>query len=354
MTFPLTHTDMLAWLQEQDPQRLEGLYQEAYSCKLRHVGPKVYFRGLIELSNCCVKNCYYCGIRRDNHHLHRFSMTEEEILSCAKEAYEMNYGSVVLQAGERRDEAYTELIERVIRKIKSMTSDQLGITLSLGEQSAETYERWFRAGAHRYLLRIETSDADLYRKLHPADHSFEDRLRCLRDLRGIGYQTGTGVMIGLPFQTHEHLVKDLLFFQRENIDMIGMGPYIPHEQTPLVWPNGRYDAQDHFRLGLVMIALARLVLQDVNIAAATALQTLDPFGREKGIAAGANILMPNITPTQYRGLYKLYDNKPCLDEKASACRNCLELRLKGKGYEIGYGEWGDSPHFSNRSEKQPH
>lgn len=348
----MTRAGMLGWLREKESAKLEDLYREAYACKCRCVGPKVYFRGLIELSNACAKNCYYCGIRRDNHYLTRYAMTEEEILACAKQAHDMNYGSVVLQAGERQDKEYVFFIEQVIRKIKALSSEELGITLSLGEQSPETYERWFRAGAHRYLLRIETSNPFLYQKLHPADHLFEARLSCLRKIREIGYQVGTGVMIGLPFQTHEDLVEDILFFQREDIDMIGMGPYIPHEHTPLHWPEGAYDAQDHFRLGLVMIALTRLALKDVNIAAATALQTLDPEGREKGILAGANVIMPNITPAKYRSLYSLYDNKPCLDEEASACRNCLELRLKNQGEEIGYGEWGDSPHFSKRNKQR--
>lgn len=344
---------MLNWLNEKDPQKLEELYRAAYACKLKYVGPKVYFRGLIEVSNICTKNCYYCGIRRDHRTLERFSMTEEEILEAAKTAYDLGYGSIVLQAGERQDASFTSLIEEVLCNIKEITSSRLGITLSLGEQSAETYERWFRAGAHRYLLRIETSDPGLYSKLHPADHSLEVRKQCLRALREIGYQVGTGVMIGLPFQTKEHLVGDLLFFQEEDVDMIGMGPYIPHSGTPLTWPEGLYDPEDHLRLGLVMVALARLLMRDVNIAAATALQTLDPCGREKGIAAGANIIMPNSTPTVYRRLYQLYDNKPCLEENASQCRSCLERRICGAGDEVGYREWGDPPHFAKRRKKGP-
>lgn len=347
----LDSSAMRMWLGEKDPQKLRELYREAYTCKLKYVGPKVYFRGLIEISNICAKNCYYCGIRRDHKDLSRFSMTEAEILEAAKTVHELGYGSIVLQAGERQDAVYTAFIEGVIRKIKSLTSQQLGITLSLGEQTVETYERWFRAGAHRYLLRIETSDPILYEKLHPGDHSFRVRRDCLRSLREVGYQVGTGVMIGLPFQTYEHLVTDLLFFQEEDVDMVGMGPYIPHAGTPLSWPDGNYDSGDHFRLGLVMVALARLLLRDVNIAAATALQTLDPAGREKGVAAGANIIMPNSTPTEYRKLYQLYENKPCLEENASQCRSCLEKRISGVGDEVGYGEWGDSPHFSRRQQK---
>lgn len=349
MTNDLTREEMLAWLGEKDPQRLEELFREARACAVRHVGPKVYFRGIIEFSNHCVKDCYYCGIRKSNDQVTRFAMDEREILSCAKAAHEMNYGSVVLQSGERRDEAYIRFIEDILRKIKTATSEKLGITLSLGEQTAETYERWFKAGAHRYLLRIETSDPVLYKRLHPEDHSFEMRRECLRTLRGIGYQVGTGVMIGAPFQTHENLVEDILFFKKEDVDMIGMGPYVPHGDTPLRPVD--YNPLESFRLGLVMIALTRLVLKDVNIAAATALQTLDPLGREKGVQAGANIIMPNITPTDYRKFYQLYDNKPCLDENAHQCKSCLERRIRAAGAEVGYGEWGDSAHFQKK--KQP-
>lgn len=353
---------MLKWLGEKDPKKLEELFRAARETKLRYVGPKVYFRGIIEFSNRCVKDCYYCGIRKSNANLSRFEMGEAEILECAKAALEMDYGSIVLQSGERQDEPFVRFIESILRKIKTETAGKLGITLSLGEQTEETYERWFKAGAHRYLLRIETSDPTLYKRLHPADHSFEARRECLRSLRKAGYQVGTGVMIGLPFQTHEHLAKDIQFFKDEDVAMIGMGPYVPHGETPLVGPGSfsvsekrgqtpfpaplAYDPAENFRLGLVMIALTRVLLKDVNIAAATALQTLDPSGREKGVLAGANIIMPNITPTDYRKFYQLYNNKPCLDENARKCRSCLETRVRhASGDEIGYGEWGDSVHF---------
>lgn len=337
---------MLAWLGEKDPKKLEELFREARACAVRHVGPKVYFRGIIEFSNLCVKDCYYCGIRRSNLNVTRFTLSEKEILECAMAAQEMDYGSIVLQSGERQDEEYVRFIEYVLQKIKAATSRKLGITLSLGEQNAETYDRWFRAGAHRYLLRIETSDPELYKRLHPADHFFKVRRECLRVLRKIGYQIGTGVMIGLPFQTHESLMEDLLFFEREEIDMVGMGPYVPHDDTPLA--SGDHDPAENLRLGLVMIALTRLLLKNVNIAATTALQTLDPSGREKGVQAGANIIMPNMTPTDYRKLYQLYNNKPCLDENARQCKSCLEQRIRAAGAEIGYGEWGDSRRFFER------
>jgi biotin synthase len=339
-------SEMRNWLNEKDPKKLEELFREARACAIRRVGPKVYFRGIIEFSNLCVKDCYYCGIRKSNENVTRFAMDEAEILECAMAAQEMDYGSIVLQSGERRDEAYVRFIGDILRKIKAATSGKLGITLSLGEQTAEAYERWFKAGAHRYLLRIETSSPALYKRLHPEDHFFEVRRECLRTLRRIGFQVGTGVMIGLPFQTHEHLIDDILFFRDEDVDMIGMGPYVPHEDTPLV--SAGHDPAENLRLGLVMIALTRLVLKDVNIAATTALQALGPSGREKGVQAGANIIMPNITPTDYRKFYQLYSHKPCLDENARQCRSCLERRIQVAGAEIGYGEWGDSKHFLGR------
>lgn len=341
----LTQDEMSGWLDEKDPAKLAELFQKARTCAIQHVGPKVYLRGLIELGNGCSKDCYYCGIRKGNKNLGRFQMSEFEVLECAETALEAGYGSIVLQSGERQDANHVYFIEEVIRKIKRLSSHPLGITLSLGEQTTETYERWFCAGAHRYLLRIETSHPGLYAQLHPPDHSFENRLRCLRVLRELGYQVGTGIMIGLPHQTLDDLINDILFFKQEDVDMVGMGPYLPHADTPLEWPGGNYDAEDHLRLGLVMIALVRLMLPDVNIAAATALQALDPSGREKGIAAGANIIMPNITPIRYRKSYRLYDHKPCLEEDARQCSRCMESRLQAMGVEIGYGKWGDSPHF---------
>jgi biotin synthase len=342
----MNSNEMLHWLSEKDPAKLDELFREARACAVQHVGPKVYFRGLIEYSNYCVKDCYYCGIRKSNANVARFAMTKTEILECAKASHEMGYGSIVLQSGERREEASVRFVEEVLQEIKVATGGKLGITLSLGEQALETYERWFKAGAHRYLLRIETSSPELYGTLHPEDHSFETRLECLRALRRTGYQVGTGVMIGLPFQTPMDLIKDLLFFSSEDVDMVGMGPYIPHKDTPLV--SEGHDPADNLRLGLVMIALTRLFLKDVNIAASTALQTLDPTGREKGVRAGANIIMPNVTPTDYRKFYQLYDNKPCLDENARQCKGCLEHRVQAAGAEIGYGEWGDSVHFLRR------
>lgn len=345
--------DLVRLLELPSGDELQTLYHTAYQTKLAETGPKVYYRGIIEFSNICTKDCYYCGIRRSNTSVERFSMTEEEILTCAELAFDAGYGSIVLQSGERSDAGFVNFVDQLIRKIKALSEGQLGITLSLGEQSADTLTRWFSAGAHRYLLRIETSNPTLYHALHPDSHDYETRLDCLTLLRNIGYQVGTGVMIGLPGQTSEDLADDILFFKKMDIDMIGMGPYIVHHDTPLAETLANYDSAHQLQLGLKMIALTRLFLKDVNIAATTALQALDPRGRELGLQAGANIIMPNVTSTQYRTAYQLYDNKPCVDENATMCRHCLERRIETIGETVGYGEWGDSPHFLRRKHPQP-
>ncbi len=341
----MNKTELIQWLETTDPSRLEELYAEAYRIKCEHVGPIVYFRGIIELSNLCQKDCLYCGIRKGNKRVERYQMTEDEIVQTAYLADQMKYGSIVLQSGERQDDAFTNFIERVIHGIKRVSEGRLGITLSLGEHSPDTLRRWFTAGAHRYLLRIETSNEKLYQKIHPEGHDFAQRLECLKVLRQNGYQVGTGVMIGLPFQTIEDLAEDILFFKNQNMDMIGMGPYIVHEDTPLASEAKNFDGPHNLELGLKMIALTRILLKDVNIASTTALQSLSPEGRELGLKAGANIIMPNMTPTKYRKSYRLYDNKPCLDENAVLCRGCLENRIDSIGERIGYDQWGDSPHF---------
>jgi biotin synthase len=280
-------------------------------------------------------------------------MSLDEIVESARWAYEAGYGSVVLQSGERKNRTFTAFIENAVKRIKQMSSDELGITLSLGEQDEETYKRWFHAGAHRYLLRIETSSEPLYRSLHPADHSFAERFKCLEMLNAIGYQTGTGVMIGLPGQTEEDLVNDILFFKKMDVAMIGMGPYLPHQNTPLYseycnrLPFGRTE-DELLSLSLKMIAVTRLYLKDVNIASTTALQAIAPTGREMGLQAGANIIMPNITDVQYRSLYQLYDGKPCINENSDTCVSCLSNRITSIGETIGYREWGDSPHFRRK------
>ncbi|MBU0468470.1 MAG: [FeFe] hydrogenase H-cluster radical SAM maturase HydE [Candidatus Omnitrophica bacterium] len=345
----MDRNEIIKWLKDNDQNNLKELYRQAYEVKLKHVGLNVYFRGIIEFSNICQKDCLYCGIRRSNDSYERFQMTKEEILGSAKQAYEMKYGSIVLQSGERSDVQFVDFVTDVVKGIKNLSDNTLGITLSLGEQSKETYQQWFEAGAHRYLLRIETSNPELYKKLHPADHVFNERLNCLTVLKEIGYQVGTGVMIGLPGQMLEDLADDILFFKDMNIDMIGMGPYIVHNDTPLGKSVDGDISSKNFELGLKMIALTRIYLEDVNIAATTALQALKPIGREMGLQCGANIIMPNITHTKYRKFYQLYEDKPCLDENASLCRDCLSGRIASIGESIGFNEWGDSPHyFKNR------
>ena len=327
------------------------LFRVANEIKLREIGKRVHFRGLVEFSNICGKDCYYCGIRKSNKEAHRYNVTDEQILEAARFASENDYGSFVMQSGELKSSAFSDRIENLVREIKKLSHGELGITLSLGEQEREVYERWFEAGAHRYLLRIETSNPELYKQYHPTDslHDFARRLTCLKTLQRIGYQTGTGVMIGLPFQDTGHLADDLLFMKHFDIDMVGMGPYIEHQHTPLFqYRHELLPIQERFDLSLKMIAVLRILMSDINIAAATALQAIDPLGREKAVKVGANIIMPNITPGKFRNDYALYENKPCVDEEPEECKNCLDVRIQLADGEIGYGEWGDSRHFEKR------
>lgn len=342
--------DLVILLQSNKEDR-NKIFTHAAKIKADYVGKKVYYRGLIEMSNICSKNCYYCGIRMDNKNAARYDISDKEILDAVKYAYNNKYGSVVLQAGEISSPKFTKRISNLLKQIKELSNNELGITISLGEQPDEVYQEWFDSGAHRYLLRIESSNPGLYYKIHPENkkHNFEDRLNCLKSLQKIGYQTGTGVMIGLPFQTYDDLADDLLFMKNFDIDMCGMGPYIEHIDTPLYqYKDSLMPIEDRFTLTLKMIALLRILMKDINIAAATALQAIDPIGREKAIKVGANIIMPNVTPGMYRDSYKLYENKPCTDEEASDCTNCLEVRIGITGDEIGYNEWGDSKHYKKR------
>lgn len=327
------------------------LFSTAAAVKAEHIGNKVWFRGLIEFSNICGKDCLYCGIRKGNKNQERYNLSDEEILAAARFAYENRYGSIALQSGEIESDFFTERIERLLHRIKELSNGELGVTLSVGEQRPGVYKRWFDAGAHRYLLRIESTNESLYRKIHPNDsrHDFRRRLDCLKSLQEIGYQTGTGVMIGLPFQTPDDLAGDLLFFKEFNIDMCGMGPYIEHADTPLIqYASTLMPLEERFDLTLKMIAILRIMMKDINIVAATALQAIDPIGREKAVKIGANIIMPNITPGKYRDSYKLYENKPCTDDSAEDCQSCLEARISLADAEIIYGEWGDSKHYALR------
>ena len=353
----LSALEIQALLEISDPDELKALYDCAYRTKEREVGKIAYFRGIIECSNICTKDCYYCGIRKSNTNVERFQMDEEEIVREAIWTFENEYGSVVIQSGERQDADYIDMIERVLKRIKKETAGKLGITLSLGEQTEETYRRWREAGAHRYLLRIETSNPELYRQLHPENHDIEIRKQCLARLKKTGYQVGTGVMMGLPGQTSEDLTNDILFMKEIDIDMIGMGPYIPHRDTPMGATIPAYtdeQKKEALTLGLKMIAVTRIVLKDINIAAATALQALEHTGREMGLQCGANVIMPNVTETKFRPNYTLYDNKPCLDENSSMCRGCLTRRIEGIGETIGFNEWGDSKHYAKRIQNNLH
>jgi biotin synthase len=332
------------------------LFKKSAEIKEKYIGNKVWFRGLIEFSNVCGKDCLYCGIRKGNKNLVRYSLDDEEILEAAGFAFKNRYGSIALQSGELESNFVTGRIENLLRRISEMSGGSLGVTLSVGEQEPEVYKRWFDAGAHRYLLRVESTNSSLYGKIHPADskHSFARRLECLKILQDIGYQTGTGVMIGLPFQTMDDLAGDLLFMKEFDIDMCGMGPYIEHADTPLIKHAGELmPLKERFDLTLKMIAIIRIMMKNINIVAATALQAIDPIGREKAVKIGANILMPNITPGKYRDNYKLYDNKPCTDDSAEDCQSCLEARVSLADAEVIYGEWGDSKHYAERRSQLP-
>ena len=346
--YNLTHGEIVSLLALEDTSEL---FSTAYELKCRHVGKVVSLRGLIEFSNQCSKNCYYCGIRRGNTLVKRYHLSEDDVVRMARWSFEQGYGSVVLQSGELESEANTAFVERVLKRIREFGGDEFGVTLSLGEQTEEVYRRWFEAGAHRYLLRIESSVPALYASLHPADHSHARRTECLRVLKKLGYQTGSGVMSGLPGQTLDDLAHDIEFYHALDLDMIGMGPYIPHTETPLgkdIKFTPEY-AKRQLDLALKMIAVTRLYLHDVNIAATTALQALDERGREQGLLAGANVMMPNVTDTEYRQSYRLYENKPCLDENSAKCRNCLKWRVLSIGETINWGHRGDSPHCRVKS-----
>jgi biotin synthase len=342
-------SDIIAMLRCSDEDALI-LYRKAASVRDRYVGNVVYLRGLIEYSNVCGKNCLYCGIRRENDNVERYVLTNDEVIEAAMTAYRLNYGSIALQGGEISSVSFVDSIEYLVKKIISMTGGRLGITLSLGEQKKESYERWFNAGAHRYLLRIEASSPDLYSRIHPNDnmHCYNKRLECLRLLQETGYQTGTGVMIGLPFQTLDHLADDIIFMRDFDIDMCGMGPFIEHSDTPL-GTNGTDNLylKERFNMTLRMIAIIRIIMKDINIVASTAMQTIDPTGRERAIMCGANVIMPNLTPVRYRNGYSLYKGKPSYLEANENNVSGLKLEML-PGTSVGLGIWGDTPHYSKR------
>lgn len=348
-----TRENIVSLLKSEGEERTL-LFRKSAEIKEKYIGKKVWFRGLIEFSNVCGKDCLYCGIRKGNKNVARYNLSDDEILAAAKFAYDNRYGSIALQSGELESSFVTERIENLLFRIKDLSKGELGVTLSVGEHEPEVFKKWYDAGAHRYLLRIESTNKKLYNKIHPDDsnHDFQRRLDCLKSLQDIGYQTGTGVMIGLPYQTLDDLAGDLLFMKEFNIDMCGMGPYVEHADTPLInHTDTLLPLKERFDLTLKMIAIIRIMMKDINIVAATALQAIDPIGREKAVKIGANILMPNITPGKYRDSYKLYDNKPCTDDSAEDCQSCLEARVTLADAEVVYSEWGDSQHYARRINK---
>ena len=312
------------WENEEVVKRLRT---EAVRLRKQYYGDKVFTRGLIEFTNYCKNNCYYCGIRNGNCHVDRYRLTEDEILECCQMGYELGYHTFVLQGGE--DPYYhDERMEHIIRAVKNQFPD-CALTLSLGEKSYESYRRFREAGADRYLLRHETADETLYRSLHPSSMSLKARKQCLFDLKELGYQVGAGFMVGVPGQTLEHLAEDLVFLQELQPQMIGIGPFVPHHDT--IYAEEKAGSVE---LTLFLLSVIRIMFPKVLLPATTALGTMDPRGREKGLAAGANVVMPNLSPVKNRKLYELYDNKICTGEEAAECRGCLGRRVASAGYRL--------------------
>lgn len=322
-----------------DAETLRHINEQACEVSLRHFGNKIYIRGLIEVSNCCRNNCYYCGIRKGNTNIERYRLSEENILDCCQHGYELGFRTFVLQGGE--DPALTDSrIESIVATIRKSFPD-CAITLSLGEKSREAYERFYRAGANRYLLRHETYNGAHYRQLHPAEMSGEQRLQCLQDLKAIGYQTGTGIMVGSPGQTVDHLVQDVLFIEKLRPEMIGIGPFLPHHDTPFAeYPSGTMEQT------ILLLSIFRLMHPSALIPATTALATLAPNGRERGILAGANVVMPNLSPPDERKKYELYNDKASLGAESAEGLVTLQKQLQAIGYEISTDR-GDFSSHSN-------
>lgn len=323
----LSEEEYIALLNGRDEKLADCLFHKADSARRKHYGTEIFVRGLIEISNFCKNDCYYCGIRKSNHHADRYRLTKEEILECCDEGYELGFRTFVLQSGE--DLWYTpELLADIIRSIKAKYPD-CAITLSVGEQEKEVYQLWFEAGADRYLLRHETADNDHYRLLHPAAMSPEHRKQCLRDLKEIGYQVGCGIMVGSPGQTVEHLAKDLVFMQEMRTEMVGIGPFIPQKDTPF-----GTEKAGTLELTLFLLGLVRLMLPDVLLPATTALGTIHPTGREMGMKAGCNVCMPNLSPLAVRKKYMLYDNKISTGEEGAQSLQNLKDRMEKIGYQV--------------------
>ncbi len=321
----------------------ECLFEKARRIRQEHYGNDVYLRGLIEFTNYCKNDCYYCGIRKSNGRASRYRLTKDQILSCCEQGYRLGFRTFVLQGGEDgfyRDDVLVE----IIRTIKAHFPD-CALTLSIGERSYESYRSFYEAGADRYLLRHETADPAHYGKLHPPVLTFEARKKCLMDLKEIGFEVGCGFMVGSPGQTSEHLAKDLIFLHELQPQMVGIGPFIAHHDTPFA-----AEESGTAELTLFLLGLIRLMLPAVLLPATTALGTIDPLGREKGILAGANVVMPNLSPVEVRDKYMLYDNKICTGDEAAECRGCIDRRISGIGYQIVVDR-GDSKQVGGDSRK---
>lgn len=323
----LTKEEFTALIENRSDKLAEYVFEKARRIRHRIYGKDVYIRGLIEFTNYCGNDCFYCGIRRSNKNADRYRLTKEDILECCETGHSLGFRTFVLQGGE--DGFYTDdMLVDIIKAVKKIYPD-CALTLSIGEKSRESYEKYFDAGADRYLLRHETADSCHYSKLHPTSLSLENRKRCLYDLKEIGYQTGSGFMVGSPFQTAECLAEDMIFLHELQPHMVGIGPFIPHHDTPFA-----DEKQGTLELTLFMLGLLRLMLPNVLLPATTALGTIDPNGREMGILAGANVVMPNLSPKGVRKKYLLYDNKICTGDEAAECRQCLERRMNKIGYRI--------------------
>ena len=323
----LTKEEFTVLIENRSDKLAEYVFEKARRIRHRIYGKDVYIRGLIEFTNYCGNDCLYCGIRRSNKNADRYRLTKEDILECCETGHSLGFRTFVLQGGE--DGFYTDdMLVDIIKAVKKSYPD-CALTLSIGEKSRESYEKYFDAGADRYLLRHETADSCHYSKLHPTSLSLENRKRCLYDLKDIGYQTGSGFMVGSPFQTAECLAEDMIFLHELQPHMVGIGPFIPHHDTPFA-----DEKQGTLELTLFMLGLLRLMLPNVLLPATTALGTIDPNGREMGILAGANVVMPNLSPKGVRKKYLLYDNKICTGDEAAECRQCLEGRMNKIGYRI--------------------
>lgn len=323
----LSQEEYRSLLDHQSPALRDLAASLADEAKKEIYGREVFTRGLIEISNICRNDCLYCGIRRSNRSCERYRLSPEQILECAEEGFDLGFRTFVLQGGE--DGYYTdELLCSLIRTIKERHGD-CAVTLSLGEREYESLKKLREAGADRYLLRHETADKAHYEKLHPREMSYDHRMRCLYDLRRLGYQVGCGFMVGSPYQTTRELAKDLAFIQEFRPDMCGIGPFVPHRDTPFAsFPQGRVEDT------CFLLSLIRLIYPPVLLPATTALGTIHPRGREMGILAGANVVMPNLSPLGVRKKYELYDNKICTGEESAQCQDCLSARMRSIGHEL--------------------